>query len=208
MGETGSSGSVIKQITKRATFSAVVAIFDFSPENGLFWCACCFFFPPFPCDCYNYALPPFSACSPLLPPRNQAVMMHCPRSSSPGHSAQAEGEPSGGSQRLQACDGALHRCPAEAGPPRCFSIPPPLLLGPGGSSRGQPDPSLRPSLPPLQPRPGGGTLPAPAQCLGGARLLPAEGPLGPAQRRRRALPCPSLPSAAGRACSTCLRCPP
>lgn len=47
--ETG--GSVIMQITKRATFNAGVAIFDLSPENGLFWCARCFFFiysPPPP----------------------------------------------------------------------------------------------------------------------------------------------------------------
>lgn len=147
------------QITKPVTFNAAVAISDFSPENRLFWCACCFFFP-FPCDGYNYAFPPFSASSPTSPPRNQAIMMHCPRSSSAGHPAQAEGE-----QRLQACDGALHRCPAAAGPPRCFLIPPPSLPGPTGSSRRQPAPLLRPSLPRLQPRPGRCSFPTPPWCL-------------------------------------------
>lgn len=75
---------------------------------------------------------------------------------------------------LQGCAEAPHRCPAEAGPHRCCFIPPPSLLGPAGSSRGQSISPLCPSPLPLQPCPGGGSLPAPPQCPGESGRFPAQ----------------------------------
>lgn len=91
----------------------------------------------------------------------------------------------GKEKRLQAGEGAPHRCPAEAGPRRLFLIPPRLLLGPAGSSRGQQPPK------PLRPRPGDASLRF-------ARRSPASARGGAAQRRRRALPCTCLGGLGGR----------
>lgn len=175
------------------------------PRTGFFDVRVAFFFPFRVIVIIMPSRPsPPAPASP--PPRNQAVMMHCPRSSSAGHSAQAEGEPSAGSG---VCRRAMGHCPAarlRRALPAASSFRRRCSWGPPAALGGSPLPLSAPRFPPLQPHPGGGGLPAPPRCLGDPGRCPRRGRCAP--RSAGGGPCPALRSAAGRAGSTCLRCPP
>lgn len=175
-------------ITKRATFNAVVAIFDFSPENELFLVSVLLFFLPFPFYSYNHALLP-SPLAPLSSPSHPAVMMHRPRFSPAGHSARAGGEqPSEGAAFAEMRWGTAP-LPGRGGSSPLLFHSSAVAPGPRRQLLGAADfPSARlaSALPAASLR---RQPPSATPMPGGARPLPSAG----------GGPCPALPSAAGRA---------